>query len=172
MQGDSSLLRKGCSTHPTKPITTTTEAHPPGKLETCFSSFPRPSESHADTWWQLPPRQLQLSHQGTKPALTASWCPNGAETAQALHPALLTLPPPNSCIFLTPEHTFPCRICYVNHMVRSQKQHCSVLQCSWILDCFLGMQFNSNPLCFRKSSTFFMQREQLQIPASDSHMTH
>lgn len=94
MQGDSSLLRKGCSTHPTKPITTTTEAHPPGKLETCFSSFPRPPESHADTWWQLPPRQLQLSHQGTKPALTASWCPNGAETAQALHPALLTLPPP------------------------------------------------------------------------------
>lgn len=60
--------------------------------------------------------------------------------------------------------------CYVNQVVCSQKHHCSVLQCSWILDCFLGMQCNSNPLCFRKSSTFFMQTEQLQITASDSHI--
>lgn len=77
-----------------------------------------------------------------------------------------------SHIFLIPECTFPCRICYVSPIVSSQKHQCSVLQSSWILDSFLGMQFNSNQLCSRKSSTFFMQTEQLQILASDSHMTH
>lgn len=169
MQGDSSLVRKGCNTHPTKPITTSTEAHPPGKLETF--SFPRPPESHVHTWWQLPPRQPQLSHQGTKPALTGSWCPSGAETAQALHPALLTLLPPTHAFYSYLNAHFHARICFVNDIVCSQKYHCSVCLCSWILR-FLGMQFGSSPLSSRKSSTFFMQTEQLQIPASDSHMTH
>lgn len=43
-----------------------------------------------------------------------SWCPNRAETAQALHPALLTLPPSHSCIFFIPECTFPCRMMWMH----------------------------------------------------------
>lgn len=40
-----------------------------------------------------------------------------------------------------------------------------------MLPSFPGTQLDSNPLCFKKSSAFLFQTEQLCIPASDSCMT-
>lgn len=134
-----------CSTHPAKPIATSTAAHPPGRLETCSASFPHPPEGHASTWHQRPrpPRQPQLSRQGTKPAHSTAVA-MGAETVPAApapaHPASSRL-----CIFLTPRLTFPHRICLpeprslqfgtspLGPPVRSAAGSCPAsLRCSWI----------------------------------------
>jgi len=116
MQGEGSWLRKGCSTHPAKPITASTVARLSGRLAACFSRFPRPPEGHASTWWQRPPRQPQLSHQGTEPAHSAAVA-MGAETVHTA-PSSAHTAASHLRISLTPGHASPRRICCLSHSLQ------------------------------------------------------
>lgn len=100
VQGDSGWLRKGCITHPLL-ITTSTAAHPSGRMETCSSSFPHPPEGCAGspsypTRAQSQPTALVL--------LQCEW-----RLLHALHPPLLTLPPPTQALISHLDTHFPTR---------------------------------------------------------------
>lgn len=151
MQGDWSWLRKGCSTHPAKPIATSTAACLSGRLETCSSSFPHPPEGHTSTWWQRPPRQLQLSHQGTEPAHSTAV----AMGAEAVHAAPSSAHTASShlCIFHTTRHISTQDLLSEPHglqsgtpllcpPVHSTARSCpAFLGCSWIATCCASGSF-------------------------------